>query len=188
MPTWPADLQTMFDICRRQLQPLGTHYCAPYNQLLTHCFGGSDFFVTLPPGALTYHETADPITFPVVIDARGRPVLVIGINDDALVNTADLRIKAEDQMRQQYNAMLPDCPLPRLWGLSFLGTSFRVYTGDVASGEVDPAFTDPPSSTDVLSYDFLQEAWNIDIFSQEGFNKMKEIVGDIISTTALERA
>jgi hypothetical protein len=82
----------------------------------------------------------------VVVDARGRSVLVIGVNNDARVNTADLCIKAEDQMRQQYNAMLPDCLLPRLWGLSFLGTSFRAYTSDVATGEVDPAFTDVRNS------------------------------------------
>lgn len=170
--TWPASLQTIFDICRRQLQPLGTHYCAPYNELLTYCFGGSDIFVILPPSPLVNHETVDFIIPLVVIDARGRPVLMVEINDDTRANTADLHIKAENRMHQQYNAMLTDCPLPRLWGLSFLGTSLHVYTGDVATGEVNPAFTDPPCSTDVLPPNFLGGTWNINIFSQ-GFNTMK---------------
>ena len=78
--TWPASLQTIFDIFRRQLQPLGTHYCAPYNELLTYCFGGSDFFVIPPPSAPANHGTVDFIIPLVVIDARGRPVLMVEIN------------------------------------------------------------------------------------------------------------
>ncbi|KAM6503781.1 hypothetical protein JOM56_000724 [Amanita muscaria] len=56
-----------------------------------------------------------------------------------------LRLKADDQMRQRYDAMLHNCPLPRLWGLSLLGTSLCVYAGDVATGELEPVFIDRPS-------------------------------------------
>ena len=183
--TWPAGLRTIFDICRRQFQPLGDQFCAPYIKLLTYCFGDSfDFFVAPPPGKHTYCETNT--IFLVVFNARGHPVLMAEINDDTWGNTAALRLKAEDQMHQEYNTMLADCPLPPLWGLSLLGTSLRVYTGDVATGKMEPAFTDCPSSTP--PHDLLEGAWNIDILSQEGFDKMKEIVEDITSNAALERA
>ncbi|KIL55291.1 hypothetical protein M378DRAFT_173746 [Amanita muscaria Koide BX008] len=91
-------------------------------------------------------------------------------------------------MRQRYDSMLRNCPLPRLWGLSLLGTSLRVYAGEVATGELEPAFVGRPSTNHILPYDFLEGGWNIDILSQEGFNKMKEIVEEIIrSAAALER-
>jgi hypothetical protein len=78
--------------------------------------------------------------------------------------------------------MLRDCPLPRLWGLSLLGTSLRVYCGDVVTGDVEPAFENRPSPGRIFPRKFLEGAWNIDILSQEGFAKMKEIVGDIVQS------
>jgi len=107
-------------------------------------------------------------------------VLLAEIKDDAWTTKPDLRFKAVEQMRKRYDSMLADCPLPRLWGLSLLGTSVRVYCGDVTTEEVDPAFEDRPSPSRILPRDFLEGAWNFDILSQEGFAKMKEIVGDIV--------
>lgn len=63
------------------------------------------------------------------------------------------------------DALLATCPLSRLWGISFCGTALRVYCGDVATGSVAP-----PSEDD------LEEAWNIDLLSPEGFSKVKKIV------------
>ena len=92
-------------------------------------------------------------------------------------------------MCQHHNAMAADCPLPRFYGLSLLGTSLRVYVHDVTTGEIEPTFTNHPSPVHTLPDDFLEGAWDIDIFSQGAFTKIKEIVGDIIANTrALERA
>lgn len=92
------------------------------------------------------------------------------------------RFKADNQIRQQYDSVLNDCPLPRLWGLSLLGTSLRVYSGHVASGDVEPMFEDRPSPGRILPRNFLEGVWNIGILCPEGFKKMKEIVGDIVSS------
>ncbi|KAM6491925.1 hypothetical protein JOM56_012563 [Amanita muscaria] len=195
--TWPAGLHTIFDICRQEFPPLErveNRYYGPYTKLLTYCFPDSfDFFVApqAPPSEFPFCDTVDSIVYLVVFDARRRPVLMAEIKDDGWANEAGLRLKADDQMRQRYDSMLRNCPLPRLWGLSLLGTSLRVYAGEVATGELEPAFVGRPSpSNRILPYDFLEGGWNlnIDILSQEGFNKMKEIVGEIIrSAAALER-
>jgi len=80
--------------------------------------------------------------------------------------------------------MLEDCPLPRLWGLSLLGTKMRVYCGNKASFELHPGVEPRPDrSKPVLPPDFLAGEWNIDILSQEGFEKMKEVVNDIVTST-----
>jgi hypothetical protein len=109
-------------------------------------------------------------------------VLIAEIKDDAWVSKADLHFKTDEQIRQRYDSMLFDS---RLWGLSLLGTSLRVYCRDVASGDVAPAFEDRPSPGRILPRNFLEGAWNIDILSQEGFAKMKEIVGDIVGSAAV---
>ncbi|PPQ89101.1 hypothetical protein CVT25_006474 [Psilocybe cyanescens] len=102
------------------------------------------------------------------------------VKDDAWTIRAGLRFEADEQIRQRYDFMLGDCPLPCLWGLSLLGTSLRVYCGEVVTGDVEPAFENCPSPGGIFPRNFLEGAWNIDILSQEGFAKMKEIVRDIV--------
>ncbi|KAF8163853.1 hypothetical protein B0H34DRAFT_341389 [Crassisporium funariophilum] len=186
--TWPAGLRTIFEICRREMQPLENRYYGPYNKLLTYCFDPDSFeyFVApqSPPSASSPPDTIDFVVFLVVFDAHRRPVLIAEIKDDSWVDRADLRLKADVQMRQCYDAMLADCPLPYLWGLSLLGTSLRVYRGDVQSRAVQPRFEDRPSHSHTLPPDFLAGSWSIDILSEEGFAKMQEIVGDILVRAA----
>ncbi|KAK7022877.1 hypothetical protein VNI00_016864 [Paramarasmius palmivorus] len=190
--SWPDGLLTIFDVCRQELQLLENRYCGPYNKLLTYCFGPDSFDFFVAPQTLSMEffprdAVSDSIVFLVVFDAHRRPVLIAEIKDDGWINKADLRFKADNQMRQRYDSMLGDCPLPRLWGLSLLGTSLRVYCGDVVTGNIDPVFKERPTRDRVLPSDFLKGAWNIDILSQEGFAKMKEIVEDIIGGSVAQK-
>jgi hypothetical protein len=95
-------------------------------------------------------------------------VLIVEIKDDAWVGRADLRLKADDQMGQRYDAMLADCPIPRLWGSSLLGTSLRVYCAEVVTGDVEPAFEDRTRPGRTLPRNFIEGAWNTDILSPVG--------------------
>jgi len=183
---WPQGLHTIFEICR-QREPLENRYYGPYNKLLNYCFGDSfQYFVApqSPPNDLLLHETVDFVVFLVVFDANRRPVLIAEIKDDGWAHRADLRYSADNQIRRRYDAMLGDCPLPCLWGLSLLGTSLRVYCGTVATETIEPDFMPRPSPSRILPRQFLEGTWNIDIMSPEGFNKMKEIVTDILAATA----
>ena len=72
----------------------------------------------------------------------------------------------------QYGLLLDDCPTPHLWRLSVLGTSVRVYCGDKASYKVTPQpFSGSAALSRVLSASFLAEEWDLDLLSQEGFEK-----------------
>ena len=185
---WPTGLLKIFEICRHELQPFENHYYGPYNKLLTYCFGPDSFgFFIAPhisPNEFSPRDTVDFVVFLIVFDIQRRPVLIAEIKDDAWATKADQRFKANNQMRQWYDSMLNDCPLPRLWGLSLLGTSLRVYCGDASNGNVEPVFEDRPNPGRTLPRNFLEGGWNIDILSQEGFEKMKEIVGDIVGSVA----
>ena len=131
---WPQGLRTIFDICRQQREPLENRYYGPYDKLLNYCFGDSfQYFVApqSPPSDLTLRDTVDFVVFLVVFNANRRPVLFAEIKDDGWAHRAGFRFNADDQIRRRYDMMLPNCPLPRLWGLSLLGTSLRVYCGKV---------------------------------------------------------
>jgi glycerol-3-phosphate cytidylyltransferase-like family protein len=81
-------------------------------------------------------DAVDFVVFMVVSNQEQKPVLIVEIKDDRWVNGPDKRQRADAQMRQWYDQMLVDCAIPRLYGLSLLGTSLRVYCGHRDTGEV----------------------------------------------------
>lgn len=168
--------------------PLENRYDGFYSKLLTYCFGfdSFDFFITRQslPSTLPSSDTVDVVVLYILCDSHGRPVLITQVKNDDWVTKADLRFKADKQMRLGYDAKLLDNPIPCLWGLSLFGTSLRIYCGDVNNGDIKPAFEDHPNPSSVLPDDFLKAEWNVNILSQEGFDKMKAIVKDIVDGEA----
>ena len=67
--------------------------------------------------------------------------------------------------------MLFDYPIPRLYGLSLLGTSLRVYCGETDAYYVTPPIVGRPNVDDLLPRDYLEGQWDIDILSQEGIQQ-----------------
>ena len=183
----PPALLRIFEICRNKGKSLENRYYGPYNKLLSYCFGDSfDFFVA-PQNPLSDGATGDTVDFVVffiVFDADSRPVLMAEIKDDNCTRNAHFRFEADKQLRRRYDATFDACPLPRLWGLSLLGTSLRIYRGDAATRAITPPYQGRPREDYILPPGFLEGEWNLDILSQEGFDKMKEIVVDITTATA----
>ena len=91
------------------------------------------------------------------------------LKDDSRAQKAELRYRVDKQMHDRYGLVLDDCSTPRLWGLSVLGTSVPVYCGDKAFYE--EAIPRPEPLSRVLSPSFLAEEWDLDLLSQEGFEK-----------------
>ena len=156
-----------------------------YNRLLGYCFGDSFTFYVAPqhpPSDLQHRDVFDFVVLLIVFDSDSRPVLVAEIKDDGWAKRAHTRLEADEQLRRRYDSMLHDCPIPHLWGLSLLGTSARIYCGQVVTGAVTPPRQARPRDDYVLPPEFLAGQWSLDILSMEGFNKMKEIVADITTT------
>ncbi|KAG9042522.1 hypothetical protein FS837_010756 [Tulasnella sp. UAMH 9824] len=110
--------------------------------------------------------------------------MIVEVKDDSWASKAELRYCADKHMRDRYSLMLEDCATPRLWGLSVFGTSMRVYCGDRGRFEVSPpVVARPEPSSRVLSPSFLFGEWSLDVLSQEGFDKIKDIVADILAET-----
>jgi hypothetical protein len=181
---WPAPLHTIFEVSRATLGTLEHRYYGPYDKLLNYCFDGFTYFVApqAPPRDNTT-ETVDFVVFLVVMDQRRRPVFLMEVKDDSHITAPSKRAAADQQMRARYDDLLYQCPLPKLYGLSVIGTKMRVYTGDAAVMTINPPRV-PTSPDRVLDRTYLEDAWNVDILSAEGFVKMKQII-NFIKTTPL---
>ena len=119
----------------------------------------------------------------IVEDIRIREphVLIVDIRDESWAYSARSRLKADQHMRRLFDSHA-ECLLPRLYGLSLLGRSLRVYVRDASTGEIKPPKRPITGRT---PDDFLEGCWDIDFLSQKGFDVMKEIVGEIISGVLL---
>jgi hypothetical protein len=177
---WPQGLLNIFNISRNQNAPLKSRYFGPYDRLFNYAVieGSFTFFLDpqTAPDETSARDAVDFVVFMVVLNQEQKPVLIAEIKDDRWANEPDKRQRADTQMRQRYDQMLPNCPIPRLYGLSLLGTSLRVYCGDKVTGEVTPHFFGRPHADRILPPVFLEGQWNLDILSPDGLTKMQEIV------------
>ena len=88
-----------------------------------------------------------------------------------------------------YALVLDESATPRLWGIGVFGTSMRVYCGDLQTLEVEPQLVPRPQpTTRILPPSFLAGEWNVDILSLDGFDKMKEIMADIVAYISLKQS
>jgi len=176
---WPQGLVTIFNVSRARNASFESRYYGPYDRLFNYTVieGGFNLFLALQtaPDETSPRDAVDFVDFMVVLNQQLKPVLIAEIKDDAWANEPDRRQRADAQMRQRYDQMLRHCPIPRLYGLSLLGTSLRVYCGDKVTGDVMPHFVGRPDVNRTLPPDFLEGQWDLDILSQEGFIKMQEI-------------
>ena len=180
---WPQGLLDIFHINRNRNAPVESRYYGPYDRLFNYAvIEGSFTFFLAPqtaPDENSPRDAVDFVVFLVIFNQNQQPVLIAEIKDDKWANEPDKRQRADTQMRQRYDQMLFNCPIPRLYGLSLLGTSLRVYHGDKDTGDIEPEFVGRPNAHRVLPPDFLEGEWDLDILSQEGLVKMQEIVAYI---------
>ena len=133
---------------------------------------GSFNFFLAPQTALDETAARDAVDFDVfmvVLNPEQKPVFIVEIKADTWANKPDKRQRANTQTHQRFDQMLPNCAIPRLYGLSLLGTSLRIYCGDKVTGG-------RPDVDRVLPPDFLEGQWDLDILSLDGLKKTQEIV------------
>ncbi|KXN82884.1 hypothetical protein AN958_02067 [Leucoagaricus sp. SymC.cos] len=180
---WPAAPLTPFESIRNRPVPFSSRYHGSYLTLLYYCFRVPNFmFLVAPQPVPKDGRIRDAINFNICLGLPRNSndlVCLVEVKDDHWNLSADLRYLADQQMRNRYSEMLEACPLPRLWGISLLGTKMRVYCGDAVTNTGDPPVSPLLEPSAGPTPDFLAGEWNLDILSQDGFQMMKEIVGDI---------
>ena len=182
---WPQGLLDIFESHRNQkCPPVEYLYFGPYIKLLNYAIVEDSFSLFVTPQT-TYDEGSPrdyaPGHFPtflVVMNKEHKPILFVDIKPDNWADDGYCRQNADTQMRRWFDQIHYSCPIPRLYGLSLLGTSLRVYCTDKATDRITPPFVRNPG-VDVMPSDFLQGQWSLDILSPEGLTKMQEIIGYI---------
>ena len=96
---------------------------------------------------------------------------------------AELCYRPDEKIRNRYAFMLDECAIPCLWGLSLLSISMRLYCVDKETYILNPLSIPRPDTSRVLPLSFLANEGDLDILSQDGFEKLKEIMNDISNNT-----
>lgn len=161
---WPQGLLNIFNVSHKQNTAVESRYYGPYDRLFNYAVieGFFTFFLApqTAPDETSWRDGVNFVIFMVVLNQDRKPVLIAEIKDDRWASEPDKRQRADTHMRQRYDQMLPNCPIPRLYGLSLLGTSLRVYCGNKVTGEVTPHFVGRPNVNRILPRDFLEGQWD----------------------------
>ncbi|KAM5531083.1 hypothetical protein V8D89_015248 [Ganoderma adspersum] len=179
---WPDGLLAIFTHGRASKATLERRYYGPYDKLLNYCISESFKFYVAPqkPSEDKGRDIFDSISI-VVYDRTDKPVLLVEVRDESWALKAELRYRADENMRGRYGFMLEECAIPRLWGLSLLATSMRLYCGDKETYILNPPSISRPDPWRVLPPSFLANEWGLDILSQDGSERLKEVMNDISS-------
>ncbi|KAF8491305.1 hypothetical protein JB92DRAFT_2753236, partial [Gautieria morchelliformis] len=111
-------------------------------------------------------------------DLHNQPGLPLQVKSYVAYNSDASRKDADDQMRERVlDFTAGSTPIPKLYGISALGTRFCVYEYNYASRSLTPLriIPHPHLVTNIAP----KERWDLDVLEPQGEVKLKEIVHHI---------
>jgi len=173
---WPSYIKRSFDLVN-QTTTNEWEYYGPYNSLLNHLFPPSDDFEVCPyykgpalPGSIDF-------TTIYVVRWNKTPIFFIEIKPYPDLDHISPRKAADSQMRSRVVELSDVIAIPKLYGISALGTRLSVYEFTRGTRELTPhAIPDNPNKlTDVAP----KAWWKYGLFEEEGEAKVREIVAEV---------
>lgn len=175
---WPEFITLQFELVNKFTTEESDYY-GPFNSLLNQLFPASEYYQIAPQ----FKRVAGSINFTIIhlIARRKVPVLFIELKTHVAYDTDSKA--ADDQMCDRVlDFTAGSIPIPKLYGLSALGTQFCVYEYTVANRSLTPTriVPHPELATDTAP----KETWNLDILEPQGEARLKEVVGHIKAMVA----
>ncbi|PCH39847.1 hypothetical protein WOLCODRAFT_161917 [Wolfiporia cocos MD-104 SS10] len=169
---WPLKVVRQFEMV--PANPSEADFHGPYNKLLHTLFPTDTDFTVVPFYSPNLHDSADFVTFAVLIEDR--PVFIIKLRPPSDLRYASSRETADRQIRAHIKDIHGDCSLPVLHAVSAMGTRLCFYQKPQV-GPVQPPFieTDPSFESDTAP----RERWDCDILEEEGMQRIQAVVEDI---------
>ena len=124
----------------------------------------------------TPDDTGFTITF--VVMKRKVPVFLIEIKPYVYLQSYGRRSNALNQTRERFRELsLGNLPIPKLFGISAMGTRLSIYEYTKATNVLLPPGTTPDPN--VVNDDAPQELWKYDLLEVAGEEKFKALVEEI---------
>ncbi|GLB41150.1 hypothetical protein LshimejAT787_0903650 [Lyophyllum shimeji] len=148
---------------------LTTAYHGPYSDLLTNLFPASSFFQTV----LHHNDPSLPLSLQsrsttiFIVTQLSRPVFFTVIKPYYALQDAAERIAADAEMREAFRYLAGDLRLPRLFGLSVMGTRFGIYEYTAAGETIVPSYEASAA---------VEDRWPYDVLEPRGEQKLLEAV------------
>jgi len=106
------------------------------------------------------------------------PVFFIGIKPGGRISELSSRGAADQQMRESFECLAKDLIIPKLFGLSLIGSQFAVYEYDRASQELMPP--EITRNSRILNDTAPESRWAHDFLDAgEGEAKFLEVVQSV---------
>jgi hypothetical protein len=179
---WPDFVITQFDLVNRFTTDESEYY-GPFNTLLTSLFPPSESYQVAPH----FKRIRGSMDFAVVyiVMKRKIPVFFLEVKTYLAFDHDSLRKEADDQMRDKFlDFVSGSLSLPKLYGISALGTRYAVYEYHPHDRTLTPTRILP--HPDIVNDTAPQERWKYDVMAPEGEAKLWQLVGEIKDmTTAL---
>ncbi|KAI9451761.1 hypothetical protein BJY52DRAFT_86922 [Lactarius psammicola] len=175
---WSETILEQFQFVDRSTMDENEYY-GPYNTLLTDLFPPVEHFQVAPQIMAPSIPDFVDSTVIYIVTKRKVPVFFIEIRPYFHLQQPGLRRSSDKHMRRTFrDLVLGILPIPKLYGVSAMGTCLSIYECTKATGVLlPPAITPDPKFIDVD--DSPQERWNYDLLEASGEEKLREIVAEV---------
>jgi hypothetical protein len=178
---WPEYVTLQFELINR-FTTEECNYYGPLNALLNNLFPASDRYSITPQ----YKHIAGSIDYTItyIITRRQIPVLFIEVKTYVAYDKDSARRDADVQMRERFFdfTCAGNLPIPKLYGLSILGTRFCVYEYALEDRRLTPQWIAP--HPELFTDTAPMERWHYDILEAQGEARLREVVEDIKAMVA----
>jgi len=174
---WGATILEQFELINRYTTDESEYY-GPYITLLTDMFPHIEHYQVAPQFKGPVTPGSVDFTVIYVVMKRKVPVLFIEVKPYLHLHEIGTRGKADHQMRERFRDLVgPNLPVPKLYGISAMGTCFSVYEYMKETSRLTPPMIarDPDIINDVAP----QARWNYELLEPAGEVKFRSIVAEV---------
>lgn len=161
--------------------PLGEHdesrYYGPYNTLLRDLFPKEEGYMIVPQYKRSVQLRSIDFTTIFLVQQGESPVFFVEIKPAGHIHRASARAAADKEMREKVNDLIDSINIPKLCGVSAIGTKVCFYEYTKDTGQLEP---ERIADSNMFVVDTApRDRWCVDILTAEGEQELRDVIGDV---------
>ncbi|KAF8521648.1 hypothetical protein JB92DRAFT_2707271 [Gautieria morchelliformis] len=158
----------------------------PYNMLLNLLFPQHLRFEIAPQCAVpTNTRTAVHFTVFYLVKRGGTPIFFLEVKPLTSLEGAPDRNSADGQMRDRFAGLRHRLTIPKLYGISAMGTRLSVYEFNTRDKSLIPEKGEQYDMDSIPDF-APRENWKYDVLEEDGAVKLRAVVKDIKQMCGVE--